>query len=219
MPNIYNEETAFHSWKKCSFLLGDIGIFIDFLVLEKKKTKIWSFGSCRSSIFKRDQEKPPEKFDCLVHQIKKCKKRKTLLECVVSTSTAKHILKSVLVKKGKLKPDVNIISDLIRDEKYVDNNIHIFHLLWGLIWKILIGKYCEDSAWAECLKFYDKKKSSKWFCLVCQKIIAMSTDSVVCEGWLKWNHLSCTFLKKLPKADIAKLILKISIGNRAKWSI
>ena len=47
----------------------------------------------------------------------------------------------------------------------------------------------------------------------------MSTDSVVCEGWLKWNHLSCTFLKKLPKADIAKLILKIGIGNRSKWSI
>ena len=152
-------------------------------------------------------------------KLKSAKKDKTHLGSVVSISTAKHILKSVLVKKGKLKPDVNIISDLRRDEKYVDNNIHTFHLLWGLTWKILIGKYCEDSAWAECLKFYDKKKSSKWFCLVCQKIIAMSTDLVVCEGWLKWNHLSCTFLKKLPKADIAKLILEISIGNRAKWSI
>ena len=77
-------------------------------------------------------------------------------------------------------------------------------------------KYSEDSAWAECLKLYDKEKSSKWFCLVCQKIIAMITDSVVCERYLKWNHLSCTFLKKLPKLDIAKLNLKISIGNRAK---
>ena len=152
-------------------------------------------------------------------KLKSAKKDKTLLECVVSISTAKHILKSVLVKKGKLKPDVNIISHLIQEEKYVDNNIHIFHLLWGLIWKILIGKYCEDSAWAECLKLYDKKKSSKWFCLVCQKIIAMITDSVVCERYLKWNHLSCTFLKKLPKLDIAKLNLKISIGNRAKWSM
>ena len=62
----------------------------------------------------------------------------------------------------------------------------------------------------------DKKKCSKWLCLVCQKIIAMSTDSVECERCLKWNHLRCTFLKKLPKVDIAKLILKISIGNRAK---
>ena len=219
MPNIYNEETAFHSWKKCSFLLGDIGIFIDFLVLEKKKTKMCSVDSCRSSIFKKDQEKQSEKFDCPVHQIQKCKKDKILLECAVCTSTAKHILKGVLVAKRKLKSDVNTISDLIRDEKYVDNNIHIFHLLWGLIWKILVGKYCEDSAWAECLKLYDKKKSSKWFCLVCQKIIAMITDSVVCERYLKWNHLSCTFLKKLPKLDIAKLNLKISIGNRAKWSI
>ena len=153
-------------------------------------------------------------------KLKSAKKGKTLLECVVSTFTEKHILKSVLVKKGKLKPDVNIISDLVRDEKYVYmNNIHIFHLLWGLIWKIWIRKYCEDSAWAECLKLCDNKKSSKWFCLVCQKIIAMTTDSVVWEGWLKWNHLSCTFLKKLPKAGIAKLILKISIGNLSKWSI
>ena len=159
----------------------------------------------------------PSIYLIIVHQ--SAKKDKILLEWVVSTSTAKHILKGVLVTKGKLKSDVNTISDLIRDEKYVDNNIHIFHLLWGLIWKILIGKYCEDSAWAECLKLYDKKKSSKWFCLVCQKIIAMITDSVVCERYLKWNHLSCTFLKKLPKLDIAKLNLKISIGNRAKWSI
>ena len=62
-------------------------------------------------------------------KLKSAKKHKTLLECVVSTSTAKHILKSVLVKKGKLEPDVNIISDLIRNEKYVDDKIHIFHLL------------------------------------------------------------------------------------------
>ena len=89
------------------------------------------------------------------------RKNKTLLECVVSTSTAKHILKSVLVKKGKLEPDVNIISDLIRDEKYVDDKIHIFHLLWGVVWKVLMGKYWEDSAWSECLKLYDKKKKFK----------------------------------------------------------
>ena len=44
----------------------------------------------------------------------------------------------------------------------------------------------------------------------------MLTDSVVSERYLKWNHLSCTFLKKLPKVDIAKLNLEISIGNRAK---
>ena len=63
-------------------------------------------------------------------------KDKILLECVVSTSRAKHKLKGVLVTKGKFKP--------------------------------------------------------------------------------KWNLLRCTFLKKLPKVDIAKLMLKISIGSRAK---
>ena len=91
------------------------------------------------------------------------KKDKILLECVVSTSTAKHILKGVLVTKGRLKPDVNSMSDILRDEQYVDNNIHMFYLLWSLIWKILIEKYYEDSASAECLKPYDKKKVSNGF--------------------------------------------------------
>ena len=116
---------------------------------------------CRSSIFKKDQENQSEKFDFPLHQIKKCKKRQDSFRVCNSTSTAMHILKVVLVTKGKLKSDVNIIWDLIRDEKYVDDNIHVFHLLWGLKWKILIGKYCEDSAWAECLKLYDKKKKFK----------------------------------------------------------
>ena len=82
-----------------------------------------------------------------------------------------------------------------------------------------IGKYCEDFECEECLKLYDKQKSSRLFCLVCQKIIAMITDSVACERYLKWKHLSCTFLKKLPKLDIAKFNLKISIWNPVKWSI
>ena len=57
-------------------------------------------------------------------KLKAAKKEKILLECAVSTSTAKHI-----VTKGKLNSDVNTIPDLIRHEDYVDNNIHIFHLL------------------------------------------------------------------------------------------
>ena len=56
-------------------------------------------------------------------KLKSAKKDKILLEFVVSTSTAKHILIGVLVAKAKLKSDVNNISDLIRDEKYVDCNI------------------------------------------------------------------------------------------------
>ena len=101
MWNIYNEETAFYSWERCSFLLVDIGIFIDFPVLEKKKTKMYSFDSFRSSIFKNDQEKHPKNLIVLFIKLKSAKKDKTLLECVVSTSTAKHILKSVLAKKRK----------------------------------------------------------------------------------------------------------------------
>ena len=77
-------------------------------------------------MFKEDEEK---KLIVPFIKFKSTKKDKILLECVVSTSTAKHILKGVLVTKGKLKSDVNTISDLIRDEKYVANNVHIFHLL------------------------------------------------------------------------------------------
>ena len=58
-----------------------------------------------------------------VIKLKSAKKDKILLESVVSTSTAKHILQSCVVTKGKLKPDVNIISDLRRYEKYVGDNI------------------------------------------------------------------------------------------------
>ena len=63
------------------------------------------------------------------------------------------------------------------------------------------------------------EKKLKWFCLVCQKIIAMLTDSVVCERYLKWNHLSCTFLKKLPKVYIAKLNFKISKMKYMKYNL
>ena len=69
------KKEAFILEKKCSFLLADVGIFLDFLLLEKKKTKMCSVDSCRSSVFQKDQENQSEKFDCLVHQIKKCKER------------------------------------------------------------------------------------------------------------------------------------------------
>ena len=78
-------------------------------------------------------------------KLKTAKKDKIVLQCAVSTSTAKHILKGVLVTKGKLKFDVNSIPDLIRDKKYQDTVI-IY------IFSSSLGRYCEDSAWAECLK-------------------------------------------------------------------
>ena len=52
-------------------------------------------------------------------KLKSAKKGKIVLECAISTSTAKPILKGVLVTKGKLKSDVNTIPNLIRNEKFV----------------------------------------------------------------------------------------------------
>ena len=59
---------------------------------------------------------------------KSAKKDKILSECVVSTATAKHILKVVLVTKGKFK-SMSILYQISWDEKYVDNKINVFHLL------------------------------------------------------------------------------------------
>ena len=71
----------------------------------------------------------PQNYIVPFTKLKSAKKDKILLGCTVSTTTPKHILKGALVTKGKLKSDVNTIPDLIRDEKYVDYNIHISHLL------------------------------------------------------------------------------------------
>ena len=168
-----------------------------------KMTKMCSVDSYRSFIFKKDQEKQSEKFDCRVHQIKKCKKRQDSFRVCSFYIYSKAHTENRGSIQGKVEVWCQYQSNIIRDEKYVDNNRHIFHLLWRLLWKISIGKYC--------LKLYDKKTSSKWFCLFCQKIIAMSAYSVVFGRCLKWNHLSCTFLKKLPKVDIAILNLKNKI--------
>ena len=123
--------------KRCSFLLADIGIFIDFLVLEKK-TKMCSVNSCKPSIFKKDEEKQSEKIDCLVHQIQKCKKKQDSFRVC-----SFHI---------HSKSDVNTISDLIRVEKYVDNNIQIFSSLMRsdmkninrkVLWRFCMGRMFE----------------------------------------------------------------------------
>ena len=71
----------------------------------------------------------PQNFIVSFTKLKSAKKDKILLGRAISTTTAKHILKGALVTKGKLTSDVNTIPDLIRDEKYVDYSIHIFHLL------------------------------------------------------------------------------------------
>ena len=133
--------------KRCSFWLADIDIFVDLLFLEKRKTKGCRTDSCRSSIFKKDQGKQYEKNNCPVHQIKKYRKRQDSFGLCSFYIHGKEVLKGVLVTKENLKSDLNTISDLIRDEKFVD-----FYR---------IGKYFEDSAWAECLKLFNKKKKFK----------------------------------------------------------
>ena len=52
---------------------------------------------------------------------------------------------------------------------------------------------------ARVFKGDEQKKRSKWMCSTCQKVLAKNTDLLACERWLKWCHLSCTNLKKIPK--------------------
>ena len=80
-------------------------------------------------------------------KLKSAEKGEIPLACVVSTSTAKNTLKGVLVTKEDLKSDLNTMLNLIRDKKFVDFR--------------RIRKYFEDSAWAKCLKLFDKKKKFK----------------------------------------------------------
>ena len=96
------------------FFFADVGIFFDFLLLEKKKTKMCGVGSCMSSIFNKDHDNQSEKFDCPVHQIKKCKKRQDSLRVCSFYSHSKAHTESCASNKGKVKVYVNIISDLMR---------------------------------------------------------------------------------------------------------
>ena len=62
-------------------------------------------------------------------KLKSAKRQDPFRVCRFYIHSKAHTERCVLVTKKKLKPDVNIMSDLRRDQKYVDNNIHIFHLL------------------------------------------------------------------------------------------
>ena len=119
-------------------------------------------------------------------KLKGIEKDRIILECAVSPSVARNALKGVLlIVPEEIKININKISDLIRDGSYVDfNHIEI---------------YFKEEAWLEFLKVYEQKKRSKWWCSTCQKILANYTDSLVCERCLKWCHLSCSNLKKIPK--------------------
>ena len=53
-------------------------------------------------------------------KLKSAEKDMVLLDCAVSTSTAKNALKGVQVTNENLKSDINTISDLIIGEQFVD---------------------------------------------------------------------------------------------------
>ena len=103
----------------------------------------------------------------------------------MSPSVARNPLKGVLLIGTEIKLNINKISDLIRDDDYIDFNC--------------IEKYFKEKTWLECLKVYEQKQRSKWMCSTCQKVLAKNIDSFVCERCLKWCHLSCTNWKKIPK--------------------
>ena len=63
--------------KSCSFLLLDIGIFIDLLVLEKKKTKMCSVDSLSLPFSKKMKRNNPKKLIVLLIKFKSAKKKKT----------------------------------------------------------------------------------------------------------------------------------------------
>ena len=89
--------------RRCSFLLvDDTDIFLDFLVLERWKTKRCRVDSCRSSIFKKYQEKQSRKFDCPVHQTKKCRKRQDSFEVSGFYIHRKEHAKRCASNKGKV---------------------------------------------------------------------------------------------------------------------
>ena len=112
--------------------------------------------------FKKGKSKGVELTVIGLPSSKKSKKRKgietnrIILECVVSPSVARNALKGVLlIVAEEIKISINEISDLIRDDNYVDfNRIEI---------------YFKEEAWLECLKVYEQKNRSKWLCSTCQK--------------------------------------------------
>ena len=115
----------------------------------------------------------------------------------------------------------------------IDNNIHIFHLLWALIWKTLIGKYCEDSAWAECWKLYDKKKIKKfkmvllglpenncheyWFssmwAMFKMESFKLYLTQIVTKSWNCKTDFANLYLKSCKM----KYIYKIWLDNKTLW--
>ena len=102
--------------KRCSFLLPDIEIFIDFLFKKRRRPNGAEVTVASFPSSKKIKRNSPKNLIVSFIKLKSAKKDKILLECVVSTPTTENTMKGVLVTKGKLKSDLSTISDLIRDE-------------------------------------------------------------------------------------------------------
>ena len=77
-------------------------------------------------------------------KLKGIEKDRFILECLVPPLVARNALKVVLIGAEEIKININEISDLIRDDSYVDFN--------------RMEKYFEEETWLECLKVEKKKK-------------------------------------------------------------
>ena len=69
-------------------------------------------------------------------------------------------------------------------------------LLTSYIQRVQI--YFETTACKTVKRTIDEKKRCKWICFACNKFIE-DGESIGCNSYLLWGHLSCTSLQKKPK--------------------
>ena len=111
----------------------------------------------------------------------KCKfilSRLVIVSAAESALGKKKLLTSSDVKKSSLIPDS------LRDENSLD------------IQRVQI--YFETTACKTVKRTIDEKKRCKWICFACNKFIE-DGESIGCDSYLLWSHLSCTSLQKKPK--------------------
>ena len=87
-------------------------------------------------------------------KLKGIERDRIILECAVSTLFARNALKCVLIGAEEIKTSINEISDLIRDDNFVNFDY--------------IKKFYREEAHLQYLKVYEQKKNTKWMCSTCR---------------------------------------------------
>ena len=87
-------------------------------------------------------------------KLKGIERDRIILECAVSTLFARNALKGVLIGAEEIKTSINEISDLIRDDNFVNFDY--------------IKKVYKEEAHLQYLKVYEQKKNTKWMCSTCR---------------------------------------------------